>query len=90
MADKTPDYMIQDCTCGRKVYDFTDLAVIIEDDGAYFNGGGPRREGKKSKVVCMRAGCRGTWKSCKKYMKGLTRIFNNDYIKKVRKEAESK
>lgn len=88
MADNTPDYIIIDCTCGRKKWDFTDLAVIYEEDGAYFNGSGAKKKGKKSKVVCMRKGCRGMWKSCKKYKDGLTRIWNNDYIRKIREEKK--
>jgi hypothetical protein len=82
------DYPIVPCTCGRESRDFTDLAVITEDDGALFRGKGVKKKGHKSKVVCMRKGCRGAWKSQRKYVKGLTRILNIQYLRIKKSEKE--
>jgi hypothetical protein len=75
-----PDKMVMPCSCGRIAYDRTDLAVIIENDHVPFN---IERLGERagwSKVVCLRMGCYGSWRSSRAYMERLPRIFNSEYL----------
>jgi hypothetical protein len=87
MSRPSVDYIINECTCGRRPRDYTDLAVIIEEDGVvYKNSVG--KKGGKSKVVCLRKGCVGTWKSKMVYASKLPRILNIEYIRMKQKEKE--
>jgi len=77
-------YPITDCTCGRKRKgDYTDLAVIIEEDGKAYVGYGTLVSVMKeaSLVVCTREGCLGKWRSANKYVAKLPRLFMAEYNK---------
>jgi hypothetical protein len=88
----TIEYVFTPCTCGRAAYDFKDLAVIMEEDGLWYGGPkGTARVGGRSKVVCLRKGCKGAKKSARLYVAGLPRIMNFQYlaIKKEQGGSES-
>jgi hypothetical protein len=82
------DFNIIDCACGRIARDYEDLAVIMEEDGMYYCGSGPIKKGGKSKVVCLRPGCYGAWKTHKQYMKKLRRILNIQYVRLKKQQDE--
>jgi hypothetical protein len=82
------DYVMRACSCGRVIRDYTDLAVIIEEDGYCFRGNGTKRKEGKSKVVCLRPGCYGMYKTHKVYSKKLKRILNITYIRLKQQQDE--
>jgi len=82
------DFIITPCSCGRDARDKTDLAVIMEEDGMTYQRS-IGRKGGKSRVVCLRKGCRGTWKSKKVYMTKLVRILNIEYMRMKQKEEKA-
>jgi hypothetical protein len=83
------DYTFHPCTCGRVPHDFTQLAVIREEDGFHY-GHGAAEKVPRAKVVCMRPGCYGAWKTTKRYAKRLPRLFNLEYIRIKEKEQATK
>jgi hypothetical protein len=82
------DFVINECTCGRVARDYEDLAVIMEEDGMHYKGSGSVQKGGKSKVVCLRPGCYGAWKTHKLYMKKLQRMLNIQYFRLKQKQDE--
>ena len=72
-----PDIIYVKCTCGRnKATDKNDLVVILEEDGYGYHGNikmSPTK-GPYSKVMCIREGCKGEWRSKKKYVAKLPRM----------------
>lgn len=70
--------IITPCTCGRKRHsDYTDLAVIVEQDGYGKDG----RVCSSSLVVCLRIGCGGMWRGNRPYIEKLPRMCFSDYNK---------
>lgn len=81
------NYVIRKCTCGREGWDHADLAVIAEEDKIVYK----RSAGvasTRSRVVCLRKGCSGSWKTSKKYIDKLPRILNIVYLRQKEKDRE--
>lgn len=77
------DQVIIPCTCGRvRKHDRADLAVLIEEDGLSYRGNVTQvgMKSKSSKVVCMREGCTGCWRSASAFIKKLPRIYAKEYM----------
>lgn len=81
------DWDIAPCTCGRGPRDYSDLAVIAEEDGKAYKRS-TAKSSTKSKVVCLRSGCRGAWKTSNKYIKKLPRMLNIVYLRQKEKEEK--